>query len=446
MSVCRVVITGMGQVSPFSSSLSGFWDSLISGADGVRPYSEGGSLISAAAPASFSGHIDEFETHDSAQQKAIKKSLKVMSREIQMAVAASSRALHHAEIQFGQFPSNRVGISFGSDYIVTTPADVLDGIRNCCTKSTQPQFDFSKWGKEGIPKMSPLWQLKYLPNMPASHIAILNQFHGPSNSMTLREASIGAVIGESAAIIAAGLVDIMLAGTTGSRIHPIKLIHAATQEPLAEKECRPFDRNRSGTILGEGAGAIVLESQKHAENRGAKIWGEVAAASYRFRASSSVFHQTKGQSDQKQKVIQSVLHDVLRRGNVKPEQLGHINAHGLGSVESDLAESKAIRHVFETDNRKCSDTLLDNNCQSVLVAAAKGHFGNLGAGGGAVELIASLLALDEGQLFPTLHFTEYDPVSPLIPTCGNEKSGDSFVKIAFNSQGQASAVLVKKWK
>ncbi len=285
---CRVVITGMGIVSPLSLSIAEFRERLYSGSaagGGVRPFLLDGVAgpVDVFAPALFSGDIDDFGSRDVAQKKAIKKALKLMSREIQMAVAASCRALDAAEVQIGRFPSERVGISFGSDYILTTVEDVLDGMRACIRptgRTDEERFDFSLWADHGKTKMPPLWQLKYLPNMPASHIAILNDFHGPSNSITLREASIGACIGESVEIIAANRADIMLVGTTGSRLHPFKMIHALEHEELAKSECRPFDRDRDGTVLGEGAGALVLEEYEHAVRRDAPILAEVVCGSY----------------------------------------------------------------------------------------------------------------------------------------------------------------------
>ena len=417
----RVVVTGMGVVAPQCRSLAELWNLLISRASAVRPY-DGFGLISLAAPADFNGHISEFDSQDPAQQKAIRKSLKVMSREIQMAVAASCRALNEAGIQIGQLPSERVGISFGSDYILTTTEDVLDGIRSC---TADAQFDFSRWGTDGLPKMNPLWQLKYLPNMPASHIAILNDFHGPSNSVTLREASIGAVIGESVEIIASGRTDVMVVGTTGSRLHPIKLLHAKQQEELTETACRPFDAHRDGTVLGEGAGALILEEREHAEKRGANCSAEIVCGSYRCRFDRS------GQ-DFRRETVRTVLEHVLRKGNTSPEHIGHINAHGLGSKSSDSAEAAGIRDVF------------GHRTESIPVTAAKGCFGNLGAGSGAIELIAGILALRNRVLYPTLNYSSADSLCPLsVVQSTDVPAGNSFIKIAMNSQAQVSAVLVR---
>lgn len=438
----RVVITGMGLISPLSLTLDGFWEALQSGRSGVRPFAwEDGSpaLISHAAPALFSGHIEEFDATDAGQKKAIKKATKLMSREIQMAVAASCRALKNADIQIGQFPADRVGISFGSDYILTTVDEILDGIKACCRKSPDGKtFRFSDWAEFGMPKMQPLWQLKYLPNMPSSHIAILNNFHGPNNSMTLKEASVGAVVGESVEIIKSGRADLMLAGTTGSRIHPLRMIAASQQEVLAPEKCCPFDKDRQGTILGDGAGALVLEELEHAEKRGATIWGEVVGASYRVR-------YARDRSDQRREVLRSVMSHALRQAGMESAEIGHVNAHGLGNKSSDLAEALAIDDVFGPYGGQHDGRHSNGREQPIPVTAAKGFFGNLGAGTGTIELIASVLSLTKGNLFPVLNCSTLDPDCP-ISLCVNSSTsgGKSFIKTAVNLQGQASAIVIRK--
>ncbi|MDR2763373.1 MAG: hypothetical protein LBB88_12280 [Planctomycetaceae bacterium] len=478
MSRRRVVVTGIGLISPLSISVDGFWESLVSGHSGVRPYVPFGLAsfpVSVAAPAMFNGDIDEFDAIDSTQRKAIKKGLKLMSREIQMAVAASSKALNHAEIYVGQLAPERVGISFGSDYILTTVEDVIDAIR-ACSNLSEPnlsklnlsesslseqsltrsigKFDFRLWGKEGLSKMQPLWQLKYLPNMPASHIAILNNFHGPSNSITLREASVGAVVGESVSIIASGRTDVMIAGTTGGWLHPCKLISALRNEELSDAACCPFDLNRKGTTLGDGAAAIVLEEREHAKKRGVKIWCEIVAGSCKMK-------RDRQNTDYRRDVVRTVILDVLKYGalrrddfankkfveNIENEsaskindeirefaidRIGHINAHGLGSRESDKAEAMAINDVFGL------------RTEPIPVVAAKGFWGNAGAGTGMFELIASILSLKMQKFFPSINHKISDPECPItIADPSKHSTGDSFIKIALNPHGHASALLVK---
>jgi 3-oxoacyl-[acyl-carrier-protein] synthase II len=330
--------------------------------------------------------------------------------------------------------------------------------------SVSGKFDFRRWGKEGLPKMQPLWQLKYLPNMPASHIAIINNFHGPSNSITLREASVGAVVGESVSIIASGRTDVMVAGTTGGWLHPCKLISALRNEEISDAECRPFDLNRNGTVLGDGAAAIVLEEREHAKKRGVKIWCEVVAGSCKMR-------RDRSNTDYRREVLRTVIWDVLRYGALRSDifankkystnntdngndfahnntnttkttdeiigkidldRIGHINAHGLGGHDSDKAEALAINDVFGA--RK----------ELIPVVAAKGFWGNAGAGAGMFELIASILSLKMQKFFPSINHSNPDPECPITIADPNKHStGDSFIKIAANPQGHASALLVR---
>ncbi len=435
----RVVITGMGIVSPLALSPEGLWNALCNRESGVRAYDLPNStslpIRFAAPPVESSCDVDSFGNLDASQKKAIRKGFKVMSREILMAVAATQRALTDAGIAFGRIPARRVGVSFGCDHIMTTPDELFAGVQACSESVSGPagtvrRFDFDRWARQGLPKMTPLWQLKYLPNMPASHIAIYNDFQGPNNSMTLREASIGAVLGESINTIRRGRADVMLVGTTGTRLHPYKLAQAVQQEELAPPggdpatACRPFDPTRDGTVLGEGAGALVLESEEHADARGATILAEVVAGSY-----SATFDRNG--VDRRRDTIVRVLENILGLCEIDVNTVGHINAHGLGGIGADSAEAQGIQAVFGDS--------------PIPVTTAKGHLGNLGAGSGAIELIAGVQSLRNGRLFPTLNNTADDPACPVrVVRDADTPSGDSFIKLAFNPQGQASALFVRK--
>ena len=217
----------------------------------------------------------------------------------------------------------------------------------------------------------------------------------------------------------------MLVGTTGSRLHPVKLLHAKQHEELSETACRPFDAHRDGTTLGEGTGALILEDMEHAEKRGATYWAEIVCGSYRCR-------WDRAGNDFRRETVRAVLENVLRRSNSLPEQIGHINAHGLGSKSSDSAEAAGIHDVF--GKRK----------EPIPVTSAKGCFGNLGAGSGTIELIAGILALQHRVLYPTLNFSSPDSSCPLsVVQSTDTPAGDSFVKIAMSPQSQVSAVLAR---
>lgn len=428
----RVVITGMGVISPLGLTLDDYFESLARKKSGVKvcPDSSCAPLGYGAPVTEFTGHIDDFGELDNTQKKAIRKGLKLMSREIQMSVASAQRALHDAGVACNQLDPLRVGTSIGSDLIITTSDEVLDAVKACLDE--RGRFDFSVWGTQGLPRMNPLWQLKYLPNMPASHIAIYNDFRGPSNSITLREASIGAVIGESAHIIQKGIVDAMLVGGTGSRIHPVKLIHALQTEQVAQEEAdpstvsRPFDASRCGTVLGEGAASLFLESEEHALKRGAKIYAEVVAG-------NCLANIGPGLTPHRKTALIQAMRCLFEQTGTNSDQVGHVNAHGLSTYSCDIAEARAISEVFGKRN--------------IPVTALKSYFGNLGAGGGAIELIADVLTLQKNRpLFPILNNSMGDPDCPIHAVRDfDTPPGDSFVKLAVSPQGQASAVLIRKY-
>jgi 3-oxoacyl-[acyl-carrier-protein] synthase II len=430
----RVVITGMGLISPSGSSYSELWKALDSGISGINliqsiPSQHFKSDVGGECR-QFTAEIEDFGPVDKQLQRSIKKGLKLMCREIQMGVASAQLALTDAGIGTETFDPQRIGTMFGSDYIITQPFEFVTGIKECL--NTNGEFEFSNWGQKGMSKVEPLWLLKYLPNMPASHVAIYNDLRGPSNSITVREASSNLSIAEAVAIIQRGAADAMVTGATGSRIHLLRTIHVALQEPLADrhaspansdpaKASRPFDKDRTGMVLGEGAGTLILESLESAEKRGAKIWGEVIG-----HGSTSVAHPD-GAADYQQAFI-NVIQASLKTSGLNPSDIGHVHAHGLGSSEIDREEAIAISKMLP----------------NTPVTAAKSYFGNLGSGSGVVEAIASLMALENDSLFPILNCDSLDPACPIRPAKKGESPGTSFINLNTTPQGQASAVVIRK--
>ncbi len=375
--------------------------------------------------------IDDFGLLEPEQKKAIRKALKMMCRESQMGVASAQRALHDAGIKSGSLDPERSGVVFGSDYMITDPEDFTAGMQRCAPEG---EFDFSRWATDGMTQMSPLWLLKYLPNMPASHIAIYNDLRGPNNSLTQREASANLAVGEALRVIQRGHAEVMLAGATGTRIHPMKTMHAVQQEPLAidgiapEKASRPFDLHRTGQVLGEGAGAVVLETWEHAQARGATIYAELVGT-----ASSSA--SGRNFVARRELSLANAMRGALRDAKLAPEQVGHLQAHGLGTIGCDLDESRAVRDVFGAS----SDRL--------PVTAAKSYFGHLGAASGLVELIAGVLSLHYNRLFPILNYDAPDPDCPIrAVTRDDQTPGDSFLNPSVTPQGQASCVAVRRFR
>ncbi|MEM8679500.1 MAG: beta-ketoacyl-[acyl-carrier-protein] synthase family protein [Planctomycetota bacterium] len=424
----RVVITGMAVVSPLGKTLEALWDALAGARSGIRHTSRDSDSQQAFelyAPATdFKGKIDDFGPLEPAQKKAIRKGLKLMCREISMGVAAAQLALTNARLQADAYTPERSGVVYGCDHIVTLPQEFSGAIEAC---SQNGDFEFGAWGTRGLNEVTPLWLLKYLPNMPASHIAIYNDLRGPNNSLTYREASSNVAIGEAYETIRRGSADMMIAGATGSSIAPLRAVQLSLVSPWClngvapDQASRPFEAKRTGMVAGEGAAAIVLESLEAAEARGATIVGEILG-----HGSSTVIDQNSAADPQR--ALQNAMRNALRSSALAAENVGHVHAHGNGTPSGDEAEARAIAEFFGD--------------HQPVVAAAKSYFGNLGAASGLVELIASLLAIDHQQLFRTLNYETPDPACPIRLAQGTEHApGTSVLNLNYTPQGQASAVV-----
>lgn len=434
VSVRRVVVTGVGLVSPLGLSPDDLWSGLVAGHSAVGPIglfpTTGLPLHHGAEARGFTGEIDNFGPLENETKKAIRKGLKVMCRESQMAVAAAQRALHDCGLLGADRVPERFGCVFGSDYMLTLPEDFTSGVARC--RAVGGSFEFDRWATDGMPLLNPLWLLKYLPNMPASHIAIYNDLRGPSNSLTLREASGHVAVGEATMTIQRGAADVMLAGATGTRIHPMKTVHALQSEQVAMGPddpttwSRPFDRHRRGMVLGEGAAVLVLEELEHARSRGATILGEVLGHASRHAAD-------RLNVGLKRKSLGLAMSRALEMAALPGGRPGHVHAHGLSTVGGDRSEAEAMRDVLGAESA------------SIPTVAAKANFGNLGAGSGLVECIASLLALRRGTLFPLINYTTPDPECPIRAAVAGDEAGASFLSASVTPQGQAGAVVIGGW-
>ena len=431
----RVVITGIGLVSPLGNSPEKMWEALASGTSAVQEMTsipvEAFPTRFGAEARDFTGAIEDFGPLDKAMSRNIKKNLKVMCREMQIGIAAAQLALSDCKLPLGSVDLDRVGCVYGSDYMLTLPQEFTSGIRNCL--NDRGKFEFENWAEKGLPSVEPLWLLKYLPNLPASHIAIFNDLRGPNNSLTMREASSNLALAEAYCTIQRGHADAVLAGATGTKVHPARTIHVVTQEEVAVRDgdpallSRPFDLHRAGAVVGEGAAALMLEELEYAQARGAQIVGEVIGFA------SSAVSDSRGVGQYKT-AFRNVLRQSLASAGITPEDVGHVNAHGLSTRRSDAEEAQAIAEIF------------GGRRSPVPVVAAKSYFGNLGAASGLIELVASLLAFKHGRLFRTLNYETPDPECPVnVVTKDGVPPGDVCISVNISPQGQASAVAVRRF-
>ena len=427
----RVVITGLGILSPLGIGVGPFWKNLAAGKSGLSTV----ALMSySAAPRNVGGEVKEF-TEKSAKKTYLtqqRKSIKVMCREIQMGVASASLAMENSGLSSDDVDPERFGVDFGAN-LMFSPPEVLTDACWLCVKEGDPdrRFQYDRWGGIGLPGMQPLWLLRYLPNMPACHIGISADARGPNNSITLDEASGNLALGEASRIILRDQADVMIAGTTGTRLHPVKTLHAALWDELANSNeapqtwCRPFDLNRKGQVLGEGACSFILEEESHARNRGAKVLGSILGI-----GSSCV--ADRGGKPRVSQALVNAMRAALRDADLQPEEIGHLNAHGLGTKRTDLEETQAIQEVFGRYSR------------ILPVTALKSFLGNSGSGCGTLELAGSLLALQHGVVPATLNYETPDPACALNVVHGEPLpvSNRRMMNVNVTRMGQASALIV----
>ena len=434
-----VVITGVGIVSPLGIGRSSFSENLAAGRSGIRR-SELQSFT--GVPGHVGGEVSEFDEKSAKKQwlKSERKWVKVMCREIQLGVASALQAVGDAGVSTDSMQADRIGVEFGANLMLTPPDQLIDPVFKAAATEPEPHFIYEKWGQNGentgqpsgMGSMEPLWLLKYLPNMPACHISISVGARGPSNSITMDEASGNSVLGEAVRIIARGDADVMISGTCGARFNPMQSLHAALWDELAHEDgppetwCRPFDKDSTGQVIGEGAATLILENAEHAASRNASILGEILG----FGSSCVADRDGKPQP---RRALAHAMRAAMRDAGVEPNQIGHINAHGLGSRAVDREEALAIHDVFGSEAAK------------VPVTAMKSRLGNAGPGCGTLELTASLLSLNQGVVPVTLNFRVSDPECPLNIVHGEPLPTDNrlFLKTNVTRVGQATAVVVR---
>ncbi|HTI50297.1 MAG TPA: beta-ketoacyl-[acyl-carrier-protein] synthase family protein, partial [Planctomycetaceae bacterium] len=422
----QVVITGVGVVSPIGIGVDDFWSQLKTGTSGIRaietvPYSP--------VPGQIGGEVRGFNPSQFTTTREQKKAIRVMCREIQLGFAAATLALADAGIKEGSLAPERLGVEFGANLMLSPPDDLIEA----CFAAMDPgdhKFHYERWGDQGLSKMFPLWLLKYLPNMPACHIGIAADARGPNNSITLDEASANLVIGDALRVIARGHAAVMITGSTGTRLHEVKSIHARMWDQLAEATgepaaaCRPFDKNRTGQVVGEGSGVLILEDADHAARRGARVYGRILGA-------GSTCVSKPGARGDSRRALAIAMKSALADAGLEPREIGHINAHGLATTASDIEEAQAIHDVF------------GDYAAKVPVTAIKSYLGNSAAGCGSLEMAASLLALQHGVIPPTLNYETPDPEIRLNVVSGKplETKNRTFLKVNVTRMGQASAVV-----
>lgn len=419
----RVVITGVGTVAPNGIGNAAFWDSLQAGRSGIGLLE---SMPNAGYPSKLAAEIRDFAPEDHIY---CRKFIKVMSRGIQLGVTAAAMAMQDASLQKGRIDPLRLGVVYGGGRISTRPEDLVEAASESLTDNT---VEFTRWGEDGLGKIAPLWLLKRLPNMPACHVAIEHDAQGPNNTITCRDASALLALGEAVRVIERGAADAMIVGACSSNIHPVDLTKFNLFETLSRRDddpehaCRPFDVTRDGTIVGEGAAAFIVERYEHAVARGTKIYAEVLGVGAGADGNGTA-NATDGRG------IARSIQSALRRSEMEPDQIGHINAHGKSTQHDDVVESRGYYWG------------LGDATRNIPVTALKSYFGHFDGGSGAVELAGSLLAIQNETLPATLNYRIPDPRCRLNVAHDGPQPLRNLTALTVNrtAVGQSAAAIIR---
>ncbi len=421
----RIVVTGVGVVSPVGIGNDSFWDNLIHGRSGIDTLR---SIPSDNLKSKVAAQVRGFDPVGHIYHK---KFIKVMSRDIQLGVASASMAMKDAGLSRGDVDPERLGVEFGAGHISSTPEELLDAARSLAEASLGKLDASSGFSKESMDQIPPLWLIKQLPNMPACHVAIEHDARGPNNTITSCESSALLALAEAVRTIQRNAADVMIVGACSSHIHPLELTRLNLMESLSPIDdphlaCRPFDRDRTGTVVGEGAGTVVIERYEHAVARGATIYGEVLGVGAGCDG-AGVNNLETGVG------LQRAIAAALRSAQLTPGDLGHINAHGKGTYRDDLAEARAYHAV------------LGSIADRIPVTALKSYFGVFDAGAGAVELVGSLLALKHRQIPITLNYRNPDPLCDLKVVHQEPLRMQNGIALTVNRTrvGQSAAAVIR---
>ena len=419
----RVVVTGVGVVSPIGIGNDSFWDSLLHNRTGIDFLQ---SMPSDGLPSAFGAEVRDFNPVNFLRDK---KFVKVMCRDIQLGVASSNLAVTDANVRSGWIDPDRLGVVYGAGRMTCHPSELAAAVNAC---RTEGGFDPDKWGPEALASIAPLWLLRQLPNMPASHVSIDHNACGPNNTITCRDASALLALSEAVRVIEAGRADAMIVGACSSNIHPVDIAKFHSFEGLSRRTddptraCRPFDFERDGTVVGEGAASFVVESYQHAVRRGANIYAEVLGVGAGCDG-KGLANESAGLG------LVRAMESAIDGAGIRASELGHINAQGKSTQPDDIVEARAYHRVF-------GDLAL-----KIPVTALKSYVGHFDAGAGAVELAGTLLSLKNGYIPATLNYEIPDPRCRLNVARGEATRLSNRTAITVNrtAMGQSAAAVLR---
>ncbi|MFY8221987.1 MAG: beta-ketoacyl-ACP synthase II [Pirellulales bacterium] len=423
----RVVITGMGLVTPLGVRVEELWKNLMAGASGV-----GLTTVFDASrfPTKISAEVRNWDIADEGQDA---KHWQFCGRHTKFAAGAALQAMRDAGLEKG-LPADpaRLGVYLGSgegqqdfDSFTSMMMAAISG----------DTLDVAKFTKLGLETLHPLSEVEQEPNMPAGHLAGMFNAQGPNLNCLTACAASSQAIGEAAELVRRGDADVMLSGGTHSMIHPFGvtgfnlLTALSTRNDEPARASRPFDNERDGFVLGEGAAMVVLEELEHAKRRGAKIHGELLG--YGSTADAYRITDTHPEGRGAAACITMALKDA----GLGTHDIHYINAHGTSTDVNDKVETLAIKKVF------------GEHAYKIPVSSTKSMMGHLIAAAGATELIVCLLAIRDGMLPPTINYENPDPNCDLdyVPNKSRPGKCDRALSNSFGFGGQNISLIVGRY-
>jgi 3-oxoacyl-[acyl-carrier-protein] synthase II len=434
MSAARVVITGLGAVSPLGLTVDEMWTGLCAGRCGIRRIR---AFDPTGLPCELAGEVPEYRIQDYVP-KTFRKAVKLMCRDIELAVIAAREAVTASGLvtkgidpEKTNVDPTRMGINVGAGMISCDLVELAPAVAASAVDGT---FDIRKWGRDGLEMITPLWLLKYLPNMLACHIAIIHDIQGPSNTITCAEASAHLAIGEAAQVVARGGSDIALAGAAEAKVSLLLLIRqsllqraTAAGPPAPEDACRPFDAGATGSVFGEGAGMVVLESLEYAQARGARILAEVAGI-----GQSHSLGPPYENLEPDGKGVQIAVEKALEDAEIRPDDLDLVIPHGTGIARDDLAEARGLAAA------------LGPAVGRIPVWPTKSMLSTTGAASGALDTVAAVRAIVEGIVPAAGNFERpADGCHLNVVTQRREARIRNVLCCSYTHGGQTAALVLK---
>ena len=423
----RAVVTGFGVVAPNGIGADAFWDATTKGRSGVRRIE---AFDVSGFPVRIAGEVKGFNAREFI---ANRKSLKIMGNNIRFGCAAARMAMEHSGLSERPPVPERFGVVMGSGIVPTDVEELGQAITHSLDE--KGEFDVRRFGEAGQKKLFPLWLLKHLPNMVAAHISINHNAQGPNNTIVTACSASTQAIGEGLRLLQRGDADVVLVGGSDSRIDPLSLVAYSLLGAVSmadrppETVSRPYDRDRDGFVLGEGAACLVLESEEHAKARRADIYAEVTG----YGSSFDAFAVTKPEPDGvgAARSMQWAMQDA----GIAPTDIDYISGHGTSTILNDRMETLAVKRAF------------GEAAHSTPMSSIKSMVGHLIGAAGALEAVTCVLAIRDGVVPPTINLDNPDPECDLdyVPNEAREMKVKAALSSSFGFGGQNAALVIREY-